>query len=66
MLDGAALGTLMIGLDSARLESESSDTSVRRAARRSRANPTTFRIQLANALRFAADRLDRPPSEAVG
>jgi hypothetical protein len=66
MLDGAALGTLIIGLDSARKASEWSDAPVRPAARRSRSTPTTYRIKLANALRFAADRLDRQPSETVG
>ena len=61
MLDGAALGTLMIGLDSARKESEWSDTPVRVPAR---SQPTTsaFRIRLASALRLVADRLDRTPS----
>ena len=65
MIDGAALGTLRIGLDSARMASERSETSVRRSARRSQPTPSTFRARLAIALRFAADRLDRTPSPAI-
>lgn len=63
MLDGAALGTLMIGLESVRKESEWSEPSVRRSARQSR---PTFRVRLAIALRFAADRLDRKSSAGLG
>ncbi len=63
MLDGAALGTLMIGLETVRQESEWSEPTVRRRARRSR---PTFRGRLAIALRFAADRLDRKSSAGLG
>ena len=66
MLDGGALGTLMIGLDSARKASEWSEMSVRRSARRSGPTSSTFRVRLAIALRFAADRLDRTPSAPLG
>jgi hypothetical protein len=59
MLDGAALGTLMIGLESVRNASEWSDESIRPAARRSHASRRTLRVRLAGGLRFAADRLDR-------
>ena len=61
MFDGAALGTLIIGLDDARKQSEWSEAPVGAAAR-SRPTPSTPRIRLANALRSAADRLDRTPS----
>ena len=61
MLDGAALATLIIGLDSARMASESPGTSVRRPARHPR---SAVRIRLAVALRFAADRLDRTSAVA--
>jgi hypothetical protein len=60
MFDGAALGTLMIGLDSARKESDWAEAPVRTPAR-SGPNKSTVRIRLANALRVAADRLDRTP-----
>ena len=63
MLDGAALGTLMIGLDHVRKESEWSEPPGRRSARRSRSS--TFRARLAVGLRIAADRLDRRPSPAL-
>jgi hypothetical protein len=66
MLDGGALGTLMIGLESVRKESEWTEPSVRPSARRSRPTPSTFRVRLANALRFAADRLDRRTPAAQG
>ena len=66
MLDGAALGTLMIGLESVRKESEWSEPTVRRSARRSRPAPSPIRLGLANALRFIADRLDRKSSVALG
>ena len=65
MLDGAALGTLMIGLDSVRKASEWSDESVRHAARRYPATPSASRVRLAIALRFAADRLDRTTSTGL-
>ena len=65
MFDGAALGTLMIGLETVRKNSEWSEPSVRRSARRSRPAPSLFRIRLASALRFVADRLDRK-SPALG
>jgi hypothetical protein len=57
MLDGAALATLIIGLESARMTSESPQTAVRSPAAR---HPLAgIRIRLAVALRLAADRLDR-------
>jgi hypothetical protein len=65
MFDGAALGTLMIGLDSARKESEWSEAPVRVPAR-SRQSTSTIRIRLASALRLVADRLDRTPSSPLG
>lgn len=66
MLDGAALGTLIIGLDSARMASEWPQASTDRSARRFRPAAPAFRSRLAIALRFAADRLDRTPSRALG
>jgi hypothetical protein len=66
MLDGGALGTLMIGLESVRTASESSEAAVRRSARRSRPVVSTLRVRLAIALRFVADRLDRTPSAGLG
>jgi hypothetical protein len=66
MLDGAALGTLMIGLESVRKESEWSEPTVRRSARRSRPAPSPFRVRLATGLRLAADRLDRRSSAGLG
>ena len=66
MLDGAALGTLIIGLDSVREASEWSEPSVRRSPRRSRPTRSAVRVRLAIALRFAADRLDRPTSASLG
>lgn len=65
MFDGAALGTLMIGLESVRKESEWSEPSVRQSARRSRPASSPVRLRLAGALRFAADRLDRKTSAAL-
>jgi hypothetical protein len=66
MLDGAALGTLMIGLESVRKEFEWSEPSVSRSAQRSRPVASRFRVRLASALRFVADRLDRKSSAALG
>ncbi len=69
MLDGAALGTLMIGLDNVRQANDWTETSVRRSARRAQPTTSTFRVRLATALRFAADRLDRTtpaPREILG
>ena len=66
MFDGAALGTLMIGLETVRKNSEWSEPPVRRSARRSRPAPSLFRLRLATALRFVADRLDRKSSPALG
>ena len=66
MLDGGALGTLMIGLDSVRTASDASETPVHRSARRSRPIFSTIRVGLAIALRFVADRLDRTPSAGLG
>jgi hypothetical protein len=65
MLDGAALGTLMIGLETVRKESEWSEPSVRRSARRSGPAPSPVRLRLASVLRFIADRLDRKSSAAL-
>ena len=65
MLDGAALGTHMIGLESVRKESEWSEPTVRRSARRSRPAPSTVRVRLATTLRFVADRLDRKSSAGL-
>ena len=66
MLDGAALGTLIIGLDSVRQEAEWFEVTDSRSARRSRPTTSTFRTRLAIALRFAADRLDRPSATSLG
>ena len=66
MLDGAALGTLIIGLDSARQDAEWSEASARRSERRTRSKPSGFRVRLAIALRSAADRLDRPTAAPLG
>ena len=65
MFDGAALGTLIIGLDSTRTESDWAKTPVRASAR-SRPTPPTVRVRLASALRLVADRLDRRPSSPLG
>ena len=54
MIDGAALGTLMIGLDSIRASSERPDPPKRPVGR--------VRRRLAAALRFVADRIDRRPA----
>jgi hypothetical protein len=62
MIDGAALGTLRIGLDSERMASEWPEPSTHGQARRSRATPSPVRVRLATVLRFAADRLDHTPS----
>ena len=53
MIDGGALGTLMIGLDHVRAAAVRPDPPVGVARRR-----------LAAALRFVADRLDRRPRSA--
>jgi len=66
MLDGAALGTLMIGLDSVRQEADSSESSARRSARRSSPARSGLRVRLAVALRSTADRLDRPTTTSLG
>ena len=65
MIDGAALGTLRIGLDSERLASEWPEPTDHRPARGSRPTRSTLRVRLATALRFVADRLDRSPSPAL-
>ena len=65
MIDGAALGTLRIGLDSQRIASEWNEPSAHRSTRRSRATSSPIRVRLATALRFAADRLDRTQSPAL-
>ena len=64
MLDGAALGTLIIGLDNARETSEWSATSARVSTRRSR-RPSAVRVRLANVLRSAADRFDSPAAAGL-
>ncbi len=66
MLDGAALGTLMIGLESVRQEADRTEPSDPVAVRRSRLARSTLRVRLAAALRIAADRLDRGTSPALG
>jgi hypothetical protein len=65
MIDGAALGTLRIGLDSERMASEWPEPSAHRTARRSRATASPFRVRLATVLRSTADRLDRTSSPAL-
>jgi hypothetical protein len=64
MLDGAALGTLIIGLEHAREASDRSPTPARRPARRSR-RPSMARVRLANVLRSAADRVDGATSAGL-
>ena len=64
MIDGAALGTLRIGLDRERIASEWPDPTHHRTARRTRVAHPTFRARLATTLRSVADRLDRTPSPA--
>jgi len=54
MIDGAALGTLMIGLDSIRASSGRPDPPIRPVGR--------VRRRAAAALRFVADRMDRRPA----
>ena len=66
MFDSSALGTLIIGLDSAREASEWPEPSARRSAQASRPVASTVRVRLAIALRSAADRLDRRPSSSLG
>ena len=65
MIDGAALGTLRIGLDSERIASDWPVPTVHRSARRTRVAHPTFRARLATTLRSVADRLDRTPSPAL-
>ena len=64
MIDPGALGTLMIGLDSIRLDNDANDRP-RRTTRiaPSRQRRTAFVIA-AGWLRSIADRLDRPASRA--
>jgi hypothetical protein len=64
MIDGAALGTLRIGLDQ-RIASEWPDPTHHRTARRTRVAHPTFRARLATTLRSVADRLDRTPAPAL-
>lgn len=66
MFDPSALGTLVIGLDSASEAPEWSEGSVPRPARRSRHLAATFRVRLAISLRSAADRLDRRAPSSLG
>ena len=66
MLDGAALGTLIIGLDGVRQEADWSESSARRSARRSSPARSGLRVRLALTLRSAADRLDRPTATSLG
>ena len=66
MFDGAALGTLIIGLDGAPTASDRSRAPVRASAQWSRATTSTLRVRLAIAMRLAADRLDRTPQAAMG
>lgn len=66
MMDPAALGTLIIGLESVRLDSEQ-PASVNRAKARSRRENPTFAAAVAGRLRSLADRLDRPvPGKVPG
>jgi len=64
MFDPAALGTLMIGLESVRKDAEWSEPTNQNNARRS--TPSPLRTRLAFALRSAADRLDRTTSGGMG
>ena len=65
MLDGAALGTLMIGLESIRMDADSSD-SLACPYPRSRPKPSGVRVRMAKALRLVANRLDRPTPAPLG
>jgi len=58
-MDPGALGTLIIGLESVRLDSER-PARVTRAKGRSRRTYRSFGPALAGGLRALADRLDRP------
>jgi hypothetical protein len=63
MMDPGALGTLMIGLDSVRLDREASDGR-RRTTRRAAIRQRRTAFVVAGWLRLAADRLDRPARRA--
>lgn len=64
MMDPGALGTLIIGLESVRLDGEADDR--RRTARRvaSRHHRRAAFIVVAGWLRQVADRIDRPAGQA--
>lgn len=62
MMDPAALGTLMIGLDSVRLENEASDGR-RRTTRRTARRPSRTAIVVAACLRLVANRLDHQATQ---
>ena len=64
MIDGAALGTLRIGLDSERIASEWPEPTVHRSVRSTRVAHPIFRARLATTMRSVADRLDRAPAPA--
>jgi hypothetical protein len=63
-MDPGALGTLIIGLESVRLDSEQ-PAGVTRAKARSRRPSRSFGAALAGGLRAVADRLDRPVAHNV-
>jgi hypothetical protein len=65
VLDGAALGTLMIGLESIRMDADSSD-SLACPYPRSRPKSSGVRVRAAKALRFVADRLDSRTPAPLG
>jgi hypothetical protein len=59
MMDPGALGTLIIGLDSVRLDNEQAASAARSKGRTRRKHPS-FGAALAGGLRSLANRLDRP------
>ena len=63
MIDPGALGTLMIGLDSVRLDHEADGRS-RRTTRSAASRQRRTAFVVAGWLRLAADRLDRPAGRA--
>ena len=63
MMDPGALGTLMIGLESVRLDNEADDGR-RRTTRRAATRQRRTAFVVAGWLRLAADRLDRPAGRA--
>jgi hypothetical protein len=63
MMDPGALGTLMIGLETVRLDTEAND-GPRRTTRRAAKTHHRMAFVVARWLRLAADRLDRPAGRA--